>query len=152
MNYMNKWDKKFIELSKHLSSWSKDKSTKVAAIIVDKHNRIVSNGYNGFPQGINDNIDERHIRPQKYLWTEHAERNAIYNAARVGVSTMNCKIYIQLFPCVDCSRAIIQSGIDTIYTYEPDFSHHKYGEEWKVSLEMLKEANIKINLIEKNES
>jgi len=142
---ISNWDIKFINLAKHISTWSKDRSTKIGAVIVDKDNRIVSIGYNGFPTDINDNVEERHQRPAKYLYTEHAERNSIYNSSRIGVSTKGCSIYIsQLFPCTDCARAIIQSGIDTIYCNEPNFNDERWGENFKVSYEMLIEANIKL--------
>lgn len=141
---MTNWNKRFIELAKHIATWSKDKSTVVGAVIVDSENRIVSQGYNGFCTGCNDEVRERHERPAKYLYTEHAERNAIYNAARIGVSVKDCKIYTTLFPCVDCTRAIIQSGIQQLITTEPDFKHHKYGNDWKVSQELLEEVGIPV--------
>ena len=143
---MTNWNNRFLDLAKHISTWSKDKSTGVGAVIVDNENRIVSQGYNGFCTGCNDNIDARHERPAKYLYTEHAERNAIYNAARIGVSVRNCKLYSTLFPCVECTRAIIQSGIKEIHTYHPDFQHHKYGKDWEISLELLHEVGIRVEL------
>ena len=144
---MNSWDKKFIELVEHISGWSKDRSTKIGSVMVDSDNRIVSVGYNGFPSGFDDNIDYRHERPQKYLYTEHSERNCIYNAARIGAKTKDCILYVKWFPCADCARAIIQSGIKKLYCQKPDFSTNK-NQLWKVSfdasLEMLTECGIEI--------
>ena len=109
-----------MEDAHHVSRKSKDRSTKVGCVIVnDRHTDLVR-GWNGFPRGINDNIEARHERPQKYLWTEHAERNAIYNAAAEGISIKSCTLYSTLFPCCDCARAIIQSGIKRVCTYEPE--------------------------------
>ena len=104
----------------------------------------MSQGYNGFCTGCKDHITERYERPAKYFYTEHAERNALYNAARLGVSTKGCKIYTTLFPCADCARGIIQSGITRVITYRPDLEHHKYGESFRHSLIMFKEVGIKI--------
>lgn len=104
-------------------------------------------GYNGIPRGCDDGVESRYDRPTKYLYTEHAERNAIYHAARHGVSLKDCRIYVTLFPCADCARAIIQSGITKIIAPEPDTTHEVWGEHFKAAIEMMKEAKIKIELI-----
>lgn len=142
---MADWNKRFIELTKHIAGWSKDKSIGTCAVIVDKENRIVSIGYNGFPSGADDGVEERYNRPQKYLYTEHAERNVIYNASRIGVSTKGCTMYLMWFPCADCARAIIQSGIDTLVCYEPDLETPKWGEHFKAALEMFNECGVALN-------
>ena len=139
------WDKQFMDLTKHYASWSKDKNTGVGAVIVNSENTDIIKGYNGFPRGANDEIETRHEKPLKYVWTEHAERNALYKAARLGVSTKGCKMYVNYFPCVECTRAIIQSGIKEVIAPEPDLSHKKWGESWKHSIEMLNECGVKIN-------
>jgi dCMP deaminase len=141
------WDMRFLDLAKHIATWSKDLSTGVGAVIVDNEQRIVSIGYNGFCTGCNDDVQQRYQRPEKYFYTEHAERNAIYNAARIGVSVKNCKLYSTLFPCAECCRAIIQSGITTVITKEPDLEHHKYGKSFKVSLEMFEEVGVKVSYL-----
>lgn len=145
MSIINNWDRKFISLSEHISQWSKDRSTKVGAVIVDSDNRVISTGYNGFPAGLDDDIDERHLRPAKYKYTEHAERNAIYSAARIGSSTKGCSMYLQWFPCSDCARAIIQSGVKRIVCKRPDFENKNWGEDFRFSIEMLEECNINID-------
>jgi dCMP deaminase len=144
---MNNWDLKFIELSNHIAEWSKDTSRKVGAVIVDKDHIVISVGYNGFPRGCDDTIDTRYERPDKYLFTEHAERNAMYHAARHGVSLKGCSIYITQFPCADCARGIIQSGIDKIIAPSPDVNHDRWGDHFKASLVMLEEAKVEIVLI-----
>jgi dCMP deaminase len=93
---------------------SKDEKTQNASIIVGPDNEFRSAGYNSFPRGIDDNKPERQERPEKYYWFEHGERNAIYNAARVGIPLKGCKIYVTGIPCVDCARGIIQSGITEV--------------------------------------
>lgn len=144
-NKLTKWDKRFIEQAKFVSEWSKDKNTKTGAVIVDNENTELVMGYNGFPRGADDdNHPKRYERPEKYFWTEHAERNCIYKAARLGISLKNTKMYCTYFPCADCSRAIIQSGITRLYTEKPDFNHHKWGESWVEALTMLKECGVEV--------
>lgn len=142
------WDKRFMDLAKHISSWSKDRNTKTGAIICDANKRILSLGYNGLPSGAYDAEDSRYERPQKYMYTEHAERNAIYTAARNGVSLEGSTIYIMWFPCSDCARAIIQAGIKELVCYEPDFNTPKWGESFKVAKELLIECDVNIKYIE----
>jgi len=74
---MADWDARFMNLARHISEWSKDRSTKVGVVIVGPENEVRALGYNGFPRGIDDDAPDRHERPEKYLWVEHAERNAI---------------------------------------------------------------------------
>lgn len=140
------WDTKFINLCNHIASWSKDESTKVGAVIVNSRNKIVSVGYNGFPINVDDNIASRKERPAKYLWTEHAERNAIYSAAELGISLRDCRLYCNYFPCPDCVRGIIQSGIKEIIFQHQDVNSNSesWSEAKKVSKQMLIEAQIKI--------
>jgi len=81
------WDEYFINIAEQVKLKSKDNNTKIGVVLVGKNNEIVSTGYNSFPRGINDDVAERQEKPEKYFWFEHAERNCIYNAARIGVST-----------------------------------------------------------------
>lgn len=141
---MSNWDSYFIELAKHAATRSKDRSTKVGCVIVGPDNEIRSTGYNGFPRGINDEAPERHERPAKYLWTEHAERNAIYNAARCGVSLKGCRAYLPWFPCMDCARAIVQSGIVELIAQQPDLDDAKWGKEFAAALQMFSEAGVAV--------
>ena len=138
------WKERFIELAKHVAGWSKDKSTGVGAIIVDDDKRVVSMGYNGFPAGCDDEVESRHERPAKYMYTEHAERNAIYSAARIGISLKECTMYLSMFPCSDCARGIIQSGIKTVVCPKPDLELPNWGEHFKVSLDLFKETDVTV--------
>ena len=109
------WDEYFINIAEQVKLKSKDKRTQIGVVVVGKDNEIVSTGYNSFARGINDNLDERQERPEKYFWFEHAERNSIYNAARIGVSTLGTTMYMTCgMSCSDCARAIINSGISKI--------------------------------------
>ena len=113
------WHEYFMTLAYSIAKKSKDPSTKVGAIIVDTQHSILSTGYNVLPRGCIDDISERNTRPIKYAWYEHAERNAIYNAARVGGAPLAGSImYTQGLPCADCMRGIIQAGISHVVTHK----------------------------------
>lgn len=138
------WDERFVTLAMHISGWSKDRGRRVGCVIADSDRIIRATGYNGFPRGIADGVDERHDRPQKYLWAEHAERNAIFQAAKIGVSLQGCTIYLPWFPCADCARAIVQAGITRLVASQPDTSDPLFGEGFKVATTMLLEARVAI--------
>jgi dCMP deaminase len=142
---LTKWDKRFMEQASFVASWSKDKNTKTGAVVVNSENTILSTGYNGFPRGVDDDTDQRRYeKPDKYFWTEHSERNCLYNAAREGISLKGGKMYCTYFPCVDCARGIIQVGIIKIYTEKPDLNHATWGDSWINAIIMLKECGVEI--------
>lgn len=108
------WHRHFLKMARLVAERSKDRSTQCGCVIV-KNNRVLATGYNGFPRGTEDyDNDKKHERPEKYLWFEHSERNAIYNAAAHGVALDGSTAYVTGPPCVDCTRAMIQSGIDLV--------------------------------------
>jgi dCMP deaminase len=141
-----KWNKRLMELASLVASWSKD-DTQVGALIVDENRIVVSMGYNGIPRGCDDKMPERYVSPVKLLYAEHAERNAIYHAARLGVSVKGCIIFTTMFPCADCTKGMIQSGIVEIVTPKP-YESKTWGESFKASLKMLKEAKVKVTYCE----
>jgi dCMP deaminase len=125
--------------------FSKDNSTKVCAIIVAPESlQELSSGWNGMPRGIDESLLERSVRPEKYLWYEHAERNAIYNASRDGTPLKGSIMVVNRYPCADCARAIIQCGIRSVITNTPE-SNTTWNESWRVSSIMLGEAGIRVN-------
>ena len=138
------WDEYFINIAEQVKLKSKDNKTKIGVVIVGKDNEIVSTGYNSFARGINDDVDERQERPEKYFWFEHAERNAIYNAARIGVSTLGTTMYMTCgISCADCARAIINSGISKIVLREgKGATNEKWQESAQRSMIMFKEAGV----------
>jgi dCMP deaminase len=144
---MVNWNKRFLELSEHIATWSKDKSVGICAIIASSDNRILSIGYNGFPSGCDDSKPERYERPDKYLWTEHAERNAIYNAVRNGINIRGSIMYLRWFPCADCARAIIQSGIAKVVCDEPDINDERWGKHFEVAIQMFKECGVCVEYV-----
>ncbi len=148
---MDKWDKYFMELAKHVASLSKDESTKIGAVIVGPDREIRSTGYNSFPRGVNDDNPSRQTRPLKYKWIEHAERNAIYNAARIGVSLKGCALYCsQWIPCTDCARAIIQSGITEVIVETIGDTVDRWRGDFEVSLQMFAESGVTIREMTKD--
>jgi dCMP deaminase len=144
-----KWDLRFMELASVIGSWSKDRTTKVGCVVVDITKNIIATGYNGLPRGCDDEVEERHDRESgtKYKWAEHGERNAIYAAARHGTSVEDCTVYSTLFPCADCARGIIQSGISCLVTHKPDMDNAKWGADFLVAKEMLAEAGVKVRYV-----
>ena len=114
-NYIT-WDEYFMGVALLASMRSKDPSTQVGACIVDRANHILSTGYNGFPYGCSDDVypweREGNFCETKYPFVVHAELNAILNAR--GKNLTGAKIYISLFPCNECAKAIIQAGIKEV--------------------------------------
>ncbi|MBL4747689.1 MAG: CMP deaminase [Magnetovibrio sp.] len=147
-----KWDARFIRLAREIGSWSKDRSTHVGAVIVAEDKTPSSYGYNGFPRDIDDDVAERHERPDKYDWTEHAERNAIYNATRTGQTLLKNTIYVTHVPCPDCARAILQVGIKRVVVDKASVSDADFQARWdekgKFSQRMFKEAGIDMTYAE----
>ena len=117
---------------------------RVGAVVIDDDFNLRISGYNGFPRGVDDNIEERHERPTKYLWTSHAEENCIAQAARTGISLKGCTLLVtSLFPCTTCSRLIIQAGIKRILA--PRLAENtRWDEQAKIAYEMLMEAGVEI--------
>jgi dCMP deaminase len=137
-------DRTFFGLCREASESSADADTRVGCVVV-KGATVLVRGCNTFPEGLEDPTGERSIRPSKYSWIEHAERNAIYSAARAGVALAGARMYVELMPCVECARAIIQAGIsevivsaDRMLGYESD----KYTEQHAVAELMLGEAGV----------
>ena len=136
-----------MELAGSIASWSKDRSRGVGCVVVSEDKRILSTGYNGFPIGLDDNAEHRHERPGKYLYTEHAERNAIYSAGLHGVSLKGGTLYSTLFPCAGCARAIIQSGVKKLVTRKPH-ADSKWEIEFAAAKEMLIETDVEIEYVD----
>ena len=123
-NYIS-WDECFMQMSYVIAERSKDPNTQVGAVIVNNQNVVVGMGYNGFPRGIkNEDLPwdrDGDLLNTKYPYIVHAETNAIFNS---NTSTKNCRIYVKLFPCNECAKAIIQNGIKEII-FESDKYHDK---------------------------
>ena len=112
---------------------STDPNTQNGAILVNQDGEIVAKGANCFPKGVRE-TQKRWKRPEKYKYVEHAERNAIYDAARNGVSTEGLTMYCPWAACPDCARAIIQSGIERIVVHKDIMD--KSGDRWSGDIEI----------------
>lgn len=145
------WDDCFMGVALLAAKRSKDPNTQVGACIVNGNNRIMSVGYNGFPSGCED--DEYPWERQgerydtKYPYVCHAELNAILNAR--GANLENCRIYVALFPCNECAKAIIQSGISEVVYLSDKYEN---DEMTKASKRMFNSAGVKLRKLEPQRS
>jgi dCMP deaminase len=141
------WIDYFLQIAEVVKLKSKDQSTQIGAVVVGEGNNVLSTGYNSFPRGLDDSLEERQQRPEKYFWIEHAERNAIYNAALEGVSLKNSTIYLTSgLPCMDCARGIVNSGIKTVYCKEvcTTKNKEKWGESQSKTKQLLNECGVNL--------
>jgi len=141
---------------KGIQDKSKDKSTKVGAIAFGSGYTILSTGWNGFPRGVNDNILSRHEKPQKYLWTVHAEANVVANAAREGHRLYNSVLFLtSLFPCAPCAGLLINSGVKNIIA--PRIARDAPGvnpiwhQHFEISETMFKEVGMVVHYYNKDD-
>ena len=150
------WDEYFFGMIPSIRKKSKDPSTKVGCVIVAPDHSPVSMGFNGFARGVRDKLSEvpeRYERPLKYLYTAHAEANAVYAAAKKGSSLSGCRLYIEWYPCATCMLAIIQSGIVEVVvnSASPYFNDVELAARWKethdAAKNMAKEAGVVIRCV-----
>lgn len=145
-DYIN-WDTYFMSVAKLSSMRSKDPNTQVGACIVNKEKRIVGIGYNGLPFGCDDNLfpwdNKGDYLDTKYPYVVHAEPNAILNSTS---SLDDCTIYVTLFPCNECSKLIIQSGIKEVVYMEDKYATQ---DSTIASKKMLKSAGVKTRQMNK---
>lgn len=151
------WDVYFLKIADAVREKSKDPSSQIGAVIVNGDNAIVSTGFNGFPRGIDETNPNRWERPIKYDYVEHAERNAIYNAARQGVATKGCTLYIVGFggngvkcvPCINCTKGTIQAGITRVVGYYEKEAPEHWVQELLFAESLLKEAGVQMTMYDK---
>jgi len=150
------WDQLYITLCYLVGMRSRDDMTHVGAVITDEDNVLVSTGYNSLPRNIEVDKDGKRVsreNGEKYYWIEHAERNAIYNAARRGTQLKGCKIYVPWLPCTDCARAIIQTGISEVVVHRngQDFydkhTDGKWADQHRRTTEMFLEAGVRLRYV-----
>lgn len=137
------WVKKYIELAEHISTWSKDPNTKIGAVAVGAHGQILSQGYNGFPRGIEDSEHRLNDRTLKYRYVVHAEQNCIYNATLNGVSLKGADLYVFGLPiCSECAKGVIQVGVKRVFMCHPTDISIKWHDSMVQSIDMFNEAGI----------
>lgn len=139
-----KWDERYLLLAKHASSWSKDPSKKIGAVVVGDKGQILSQGYNGFPRGILDTSVRLNDRELKYKYVVHAEMNAIYNATLNGVSLDGSSLYVYGLPvCSECAKGIVQVGIKRVHILAPMVMPDNWARAWVVTREIFDEVGVK---------
>jgi len=137
------WGKKYTNLAKEISTWSKDPSTQVGAVVIGEKGQLLSQGYNGFPRGINDTSDRLNNRERKYELVVHAEMNAIYNASLNGVSLKDSTLYVYGLPiCSECAKGIIQVGIKKVIATRPKIYNSEWDKSTKAAEALFREAEV----------
>lgn len=146
MSKIISWDEYFMGVAKLSAKRSKDPNTQVGCCIINEDKRIVAVGYNGMPRGCVDenfpwNVRQGELQETKYAYVVHAELNAILNAT---TPLKGCSLYVTLFPCNECMKAIIQAGIKEVI-----YEDNKYeGKDFDLaSKKMQQSAGIKIRQI-----
>lgn len=136
------WDEYFMGIAVLSSKRSKDPGTQVGACIVNNRNKVVGVGYNGLPIGCDDDkfpwIKDGNFMDTKYAYVCHAELNAILN--NVGIDLKGCRIFSTLFPCNECAKSIIQSGITEVVYLSDKYSEN---DDVKVSKILFENAGVK---------
>lgn len=140
-----KWDQRFLELAQLVSTWSKDPSTKVGAVIADDR-KIISVGYNGFPEGVLDTAERYYDRETKYKYMVHAERNALL-FANTSVKGMTLYTY-PFMPCSECAGMVIQAGIKRVATLIN--KNERWKRSFKITQRMFGEAGVRLTQYDKN--
>jgi dCMP deaminase len=153
-----KWDRHFLGLALSCAKMSKDPNTQVGAIIIGPDMEIRSSGFNGFPRLLYDTPDRLNNRDMKLKLIVHAEMNAILNAARIGVSTKGCTLYLAATdatgnvwggpPCVRCVVEMLQAGITEIVAHPPKSIPSRWHEDLNFSRGLLIEAGIVFREVE----
>lgn len=138
-----KWDLRFLDLAKHISTWSKDPSTQLGAVIVDKNKRVISMGYNGFPRGVKDTPERLNNREVKYSMVVHGEMNAIIFATQ---PLEGSTLYIWPFlSCSVCTAVIINAGVKRVVA--PLNDNPRWIESFKLSQTLYFEAGVQVILL-----
>lgn len=140
------WDRYFLNLLEPIAARSLDPDTQIGCVIVGPERNIRATGYNSLARNV-EHKEERLVRPEKYKWMEHAERNAIFAAARVGTALAGSMIYTPVLPCIYCALAIIQVGIvetvhDSVKQQRWAQTGSVYTEDFEKIRQMFSEAGV----------
>lgn len=146
------WEARFFGLAREIASWSKDPSTKVGAVAVGPDREILSAGYNGPPRRVADLPSRLHERETKYLFTVHAEENAVASAAMRGVSLKGARLFLTWPPCASCARTLVQAGIaEIVYPAEVEIPE-RWVKDMSLAFDMLREAGVGVRSAPENAS
>jgi len=138
-----------VELAIFAARKSPSRPRKVGAVLVLADGVTTLAACNDFPTGVRD-LDARHAHPERLLWIEHAERNAIFAAARAGMATAGATLIATFHPCADCARAIVQAGIASLHTLAPDFADPLWGPAFRCSHAILEEGGVRVVYLERD--
>lgn len=142
------WDEYLYGFARHAATKSKD-STQVGAVLVGPQREVRLTAYNGPPRRVRD-LPERRERPAKYLYASHAEANLVAFAAREGISTKGCTVYVTHYPCSACARTLIQAGVGLVVVGQGTTSMP--AAEFEAAKEMFHEADVYVRPVEREES
>jgi len=148
----HKWDVRFLELAKHISTWSKDPSRQIGAVAV-RNRQVLATGYNGFPTHIQDTYERYDDRETKYELVVHAEMNCIYNAGKNGMSLAGSTMYVYGLPvCHECAKGIIQTAVQRVVIEDKKYTDARWINSFGKTLKLFDEAGIICNAIELSSS
>jgi dCMP deaminase len=137
-----KWETRFLQLAKHVSTWSKDPSTKCGAVIVRPDRTVASIGFNGLPRNVDDSPERLLDRDKKLSYIVHAEANAILTARE---PLNNCVVYIwPMQPCCHCAASIIQVGIKEVHCPQNISASQRWGDSFDVARKMFIESGVNL--------
>ncbi len=144
--HVDSWDEYFLWIAEAVAIKSKDPRCSVGAVIVSNDNIVLSTGFNGLARKIHDDEKLLADAEEKLKVICHAEANAIYNAARMGVALHNASIFVTKFPCLACCNAVIQAGISRIYTHDNRFwDDDPLDSDHRHKRAVLKQAGIRVD-------
>lgn len=139
--FLTKWDWRFIKLAEEVKTWSKDPRKQVGCVLaIDK--RDISKGYNGFPEGLSDDLSRLRDPFFKGKVIIHAEVNAILNAAKFGVKTAGSTAYVTYHPCAPCASQLIEAGIVKLVCPSPKRASDKWAKDFNLASDILLEAGL----------
>jgi len=140
---LTKWDLRFLKIAQEVQSWSKDPSVKCGCVLV-KDRRVIATGYNGFPERVSDSLDRYANRDLKLATIIHAEKNALFNAAKNGSTTEDSTAYVTFHPCSQCAAALIQAGIVKVVCPDPHTAPERWKDNFLTSNDLLFEAGLTV--------
>jgi dCMP deaminase len=140
---MEKWDKRFCELAKFVSEWSKDPKAQVGAVLVSRRGGDITVGYNGLPMGVHDRDERLHDKDKKLAMIVHAEVNAVLAA---GLRAQASTVYVWGKPvCSRCAGAMIQAGVRRVVAMDPETeTSETWRDSGRIAIEMFREARIAV--------
>lgn len=148
LNLSSSWILRYLDMARHISTWSKDPSSKIGAVAVGSHGQILSQGYNGFPRRFDDSSERLNDRETKYKYTIHGEMNCIYNATLNGVSLKDADLFVYGLPvCSECAKGVIQVGIKRVFMCYPENIADKWKDSGKLTSDMFKEVGVEAYML-----